>query len=735
MLLCILAAQATTWATLSPTALDAVLPLSEPTVLAIHERRHGDAATALAATPRKGLAAGQAADLDFLLAWELVRAGKAGDATALIPSFERAPSPPPAYVALVAGEALAAAGNAAGAAVWLEKVSADAAPIAIRGQLALAGAYVGAGREADARRLYEQVAARQDPAPGTEKALAWLWQRVGKSSADALPFARRIYRFYPGTAEDRAIADWYVANDADRAYRADRLQEAGDFSGAVGLLKDKIDALPANACVARYAYGRAQHKLNNVTIAAAILDPLGKECHTSEPDRGAKALYLAGKSYERKKESGNASRVYAQIPELYPNHSMADDGYTLGGIARQESGDLPGARKLWAAGMEAYPQGDLAGENGWRLAWGAWLAGDTTEAIRWADKASNDIPLSSSPTDVLATMYWSARWRAWPKDNQLTTNLADRTEAIAMFETVATRAPWHFYGALAASQLARLDADRSKALARPVMDLDSAPWQVPDSFIASPAGQNVLALARVGLTREALAELATVPESDMSGSVAAIRMELETRAGEFLVGHDRLRAYLKTHPPESLGPNTYKILRVAYPNQYWTDIQTAAGSYGWDPRLFHALVREESNFNKNIKSHAGACGLSQLMPGTATMVAKQAGISYKSSLIYDIPTNLKIGGYYLDSLLSDYGKNPMLALASYNAGPGNTDRWLAALPADAPADTWAESITFRETRHYVKRVLSTYLTYNLLYGSGPAYPDWSKFVVDARPAK
>lgn len=734
MLLVSLAA-ATTWATLAPGATDLALPLPDPAVLAIHERRHGDAVTALSAIDRKKLPAGQAADVAFLLGWELVRAGKAGDAAALVPEFERAPTPPPAYVALVAGEALAAAGNPVAAAVWLEKVSADAAPIAIRGKLALAGAYVSAGREADARRVYEEVAAKADPAAGNEKALAWLWQRVGKSSKDALPHARRIYRYYPGSAEDRAIADWYTPNDADRAYRADRLQESGDHKGAVALLKDRIDALPAEACVARYAYGRAQNKLNNVTIAAGILEPLGAICKDSEPDRGAKALYLAGKSLEKKKESGSAARAYARIPEWYPSHSMADDGYTLGGIAKQDSGDLAGARKMWAAGMAAYPTGDLAGENGWRLAWGAWLSGDTAEAIRWADKTSVEIPLSSSTTDVLATLYWAARWRAWPKDNQLTTVLADKVEATVRFEQVAVAAPWHFYGALAASQLARLDPARAAKLPRPTMDSDSAPWQVPDDFAQSVAGQNALALARVGLTREALAEFATLPEEQLSGSVAAIRMELETRAGDFVVGHDRLRAYLKTHPPDSLGPNTYKVLRVAYPNAYWPEIQTAAGNYGWDPRLFHALVREESNFNKNIKSHAGACGLSQLMPGTASMVAKQAGVAYSSSNIYDVPTNLKIGGYYLDSLLSDYGNNPMLALASYNAGPGNTDRWLAALAADTPADTWAESITFRETRHYVKRVLSTYLTYNLLYGTGPAYPDWSKFVVDARPGK
>ncbi|MBM4391439.1 MAG: lytic transglycosylase domain-containing protein [Deltaproteobacteria bacterium] len=735
MLYLALPALAESWTPLPTGAFDLALPLPEPVTAAIHAREHEAAVAALRTMDQRALAGDQVADQAFVLAWELVRAGRASEAAALVPTFEQAPTPPPAYVDLVAGEALAADGKHREAAARLEKVLVADSPIGARARLALASAYVGAEREADARRVYEAIAAEPDPSPGVEKALSWLWERLGKASKEATPHARRIYRSYPGTAEDRAIADWFVPTAEDKSYRADRLQETGQFKSATALLADTIESLPADDCVGRYGYGRAQHKQNNVTIAAAVLEPLGKACREKDPDRGAKALYLAGKSYERKKEAGNASRAYARIPEWYPGHSMADDGYTLGGIARQDAGDLEGARKLWALGMAAYPTGDLAGENAWRLAWGAWLAGDPTEAIRWADKAAAEIPLASAPTDVLASTYWAARWRAWPRDNQLTADPTQRLVAADLLEALATRAPWHFYGGLAAAQLARLDASRATRLSRPTMDDPAAPWQVPAGFVASPAGQSALALARVGLTREALAELATVDESAMSGSVAAIRMLLETRAGDFVVGHERLRAYLKTHPPGTLGPNAYKVLRVAYPEAYWSNIQAVTTKYPWDARIFHALVREESNFNPEIKSHAGACGLSQLMPGTASAVAKQAAISYSSSKIWDVDTNLRIGSYYLNELLDDNGGSPMLALASYNAGPGNTQRWLEALPPDTPVDTWTESVTFRETRHYIKRVLSTYLTYHLLYDGGATYPDWGRFVVDARPPR
>ncbi len=717
---------------LAPGAFDASLPLPAAAITALGAREHEAAATALLAVDRKRLSAAVADDLAFVLAWELVHAGRGGEAVPLLEAASRAATPPPDYVALLRGEVLLASGKPVDAAAVLEPVGATESPIQTRAHLALGDAWVKAGRDADARKVYEALAARPDPTPGNEKALGWLVTRLGVTSSEASPLVRRLYRAYPGTAEEIAATGKFTPTVEDRAWRADRLQERGQFGQAVGVLADVIEGTAADDCVARYSWGRAQHKQNNVTLAAAMLDPLGKACRTKDPDRGAKALYLAGKSYERIKQSGSAARVYASIPEWYPEHSMADDGYALGGIARQESGDLDGARKLWAAGMEKYPNGDLAAEDGWRLAWGASLAGDVKEAIRWADTTAEKIPLASAPTDVLACMYWAARWRAWPKDNQLSSDPEAQKQAADRLEAVATLAPWHYYGGLAAAQLARLDPARAARLPKTVLDSDDSPWQVPSTFVSSRAGQASLALARLGLVREALAELDSAPELEQDAALAAIHMLLETRAGAFLAGHDRLRAWLKTHPPGALGPNAGKVLRVAYPNTWWPEVQAATKAYAWDSRLFHALVREESNFNEKIVSHAGAKGLSQLMPGTAKIVAKQMGRAYSSGQITDPATNLAIGGYYLDSLIDDFGKNPMLALASYNAGPGNTKRWLEALPVDAPVDTWTETITFRETRHYVKRVTSTWLTYRMLYGDG-TLPDWGKFVQDAKP--
>jgi len=112
------------------------------------------------------------------------------------------------------------------------------------------------------------------------------------------------------------------------------------------------------------------------------------------------------------------------------------------------------------------------------------------------------------------------------------------------------------------------------------------------------------------------------------------------------------------------------------------------------------------------------------MPATAREVGGRLGLRVTNETMFDPATNLRIGGHYLDNMMKRYDGNPFLAVPSYNAGPGNVDKWLRAQDG-GPTDEYIESIPIRETRHYVKRVLGTYQLYRTLYGTGPLYPDWS----------
>ena len=139
-----------------------------------------------------------------------------------------------------------------------------------------------------------------------------------------------------------------------------------------------------------------------------------------------------------------------------------------------------------------------------------------------------------------------------------------------------------------------------------------------------------------------------------------------------------------------------------------------------DWTMIHAITRQESRFDRAAVSSANARGLMQLMPGTARETAAKVGVGYDfDRLTRDESYNVLLGSTYFRGLLDRWDGNHVLAVASYNAGPGNVNRWIRANgdPRDPNVDVvdWIEAIPFNETRIYVWRVLENAVVYDLLH--------------------
>ncbi len=140
-----------------------------------------------------------------------------------------------------------------------------------------------------------------------------------------------------------------------------------------------------------------------------------------------------------------------------------------------------------------------------------------------------------------------------------------------------------------------------------------------------------------------------------------------------------------------------------YPTPHRADLTTHVQAQGLDEAWVYGLIRQESRFMADAKSRAGAMGLMQLMPATATWAAKKVSMDqFSLAKVTDVPVNLSLGAFYLRHVLDDLG-HPVLATAGYNAGPGRARRWRAAQALEGAI--YAESIPFNETRDYVKKVM------------------------------
>jgi soluble lytic murein transglycosylase len=160
-------------------------------------------------------------------------------------------------------------------------------------------------------------------------------------------------------------------------------------------------------------------------------------------------------------------------------------------------------------------------------------------------------------------------------------------------------------------------------------------------------------------------------------------------------------------------------LELRFPMEYADLVEANANLHDIDIAWVFAVMRQESAFMDDARSHAGAMGLMQLMPATARSVARQMlkRKPPRRSELFEPDTNIALGSAYLKQMKGKLGDSAVLATAAYNAGPHRVARWLPE--RTLPADIWIELLPFNETRGYLRRVLAYTVIYEKRMGRTP----------------
>ncbi|MCW5695466.1 MAG: lytic transglycosylase domain-containing protein [Bauldia sp.] len=298
---------------------------------------------------------------------------------------------------------------------------------------------------------------------------------------------------------------------------------------------------------------------------------------------------------------------------------------------------------------------------------------------------------SSLPLSQSRSAYWLGR------SNEALGQIADATAAYERAAHYATT----FYGQLAAGRLGRTTLDIAPA---PAIDeaaatalLDSGPFKAMVWLDAFDEGSDAALFARF------LAD--TLPDA---ASIALLAATLEAEGEHQLAVQVGKLAANRDLPVDAIA-----FPMAAIP-------ATALGAH-IDVPLVYAVARQESSFNSDAVSSAGAVGMLQLLPSTAEEMARAVGLPFSEARLASDPIyNATLGSAYLGRLISQYRGSIVLALAAYNAGFTRADAWIATYgdPRDPSVDTidWIERIPFDETRNYVQRVLENLQVYRALLG-------------------
>jgi peptidoglycan lytic transglycosylase len=469
--------------------------------------------------------------------------------------------------------------------------------------------------------------------------------------------------------------------------------------------------LPAPlACKAHFIYGKALRKERLHTKAIQVLQPVVDTC-IKDPDLRARSMYVLGSSRSIV-DIPHGPKLYEQLAADYPTHPFADDALFYAADLYVKGGKLDAALQRLDEVGQKYPQGDFASEAMFKAFWIHRQQGDAEKALKDLERIEKTFADAEESYDVERARYWRAR---------MALDAGKKDEAAALMEQLALDHPATYYGLLARSRLDELDHARFQKISAQVLSPSDveAPWPL----YAGPLGSDPHFVTGVELVRLGFGPAAS--EELMAANRAALPLETLrllvlalAAAGDQRAAHAIARVSLRRDLSGRITPKTRPIWEVAYPNAFRDMVERHCKSQGVEPDLLQALMREESALDPKALSWAGALGLTQLMPGTARTVARQLGltkVNEKDLLLPDL--NIRLGAKLLGGLVHKYGGNRAPALAAYNAGANSVDGWLHAA-AGKPLDEWVEEIPIAETRGYVKRVLRTYNTYELLYGRG-----------------
>jgi soluble lytic murein transglycosylase len=163
-------------------------------------------------------------------------------------------------------------------------------------------------------------------------------------------------------------------------------------------------------------------------------------------------------------------------------------------------------------------------------------------------------------------------------------------------------------------------------------------------------------------------------------------------------------------------PSPSERQHLQYPLAFWTSVRREAQANDIDPLLIQAIMRQESLFDPEARSSAGARGLMQVMPATAQRVAGSPESTVDPSELMQPDLNIQLGVRELSELLRRFHGDLLKAVAAYNGGATAVEKW-ERRGHDLDADEFVETISYRETRDYVKRVIGNYRQYRALYAN------------------
>lgn len=698
----------------------------------VHEGKFEQAIPALrAAIQAPGMSASRRHDLEVALGEAHLGLGQYQDAVAAVqPAIAQVVNQTARSKArLVQADAWEATGRTADAAAALTFLAEEEPAIAATVNAALVSLYTRTGNLAAAEARAALVLA--DPsASETDRAAAREGRIATAGSSGEHQIAARELASLEGQ-----VPDWRTPEILYR--RAESLRRAGQAADADIVLQQIITSYPASGWARQsldyllanrpdLVTGRTQALVRYFQGPAATALPLLRnQVRATAFDEATNELrlYLARTYLALGQRTNAVTELNLLRQNAAPSAVLGSANYELA-VLREADGAVEEAFTLYQQAAR-YP-GRFAGEAGYRAGRIRWNQGNIQGARQaWLDAAT----VNTVTAEQSRLLYWAAR-AAWRAGDPVTANqLMGRVAAQPSYDYYVARArsanpfdPAPFSRPTTAikpaldpaAELAEADAWMKARFSVPE---GTVPHVMGPAMATDPSVQRYLRLAELGLENEASQELVAVTTRYGADPVALYQLAIHTgRMGNPRLSIQAHRAFLAASGLNDPLDLPMRLLRGLYPLDWLGPLLAESDAAGIDPLLLASIIRLESLFQTDARSSANAFGLTQVIPATGAEIARALGIQdYDHADLQRPYLSIRFGATYLRRMLDYQRGNTPLALASYNGGAGNVDRWSGG-NRQMDIDEFIERITFPETRTYVSIVYQNYRAYSAIYG-------------------
>lgn len=452
--------------------------------------------------------------------------------------------------------------------------------------------------------------------------------------------------------------------------------------------------------------------------ALAELAAVGAAAPNAEVGRQAQLDWI--QTLGQSGDTPAAITAYREYAAAYPDDPRAPEALLRAALLLERQGDAEGATQQRLDLGRRYPAGEQAHDALYTAGWALLNTNRPAEA-----RAAWDLlRTNSSALTAAQAAFWAAR-----------TLEPQHPEAAPLLEATIVAAPDSYYAARAAELLGRQPAG-GVPIESPI---SAEAWRAAEDWIAGWSGQPAFHLAEQGYP----ADVAGAPGLLRAPALEAVGLQPEAIAewNELRTAwrDDPVKLYLlarRAHdqgvtyialkaaegialrsPTQDIAGTPEALRRLIFPTPYASTLLAEAREHGVDPLALYALIRQESLFNPGATSSVGARGLAQVMPATAQGIAQNLAVpEFHERDLYRPALSIRFGAFYLGRQIDAMEGSLQAALAAYNGGPGNAQRWAGGASVPDP-DRFTENIDFFETRNYVKLVYGYYGAYRRLYAA------------------